>query len=245
MTFKKIFISSSGRSGSNALALAFKKLDGVDSYHGPNVFERENCLKYHGKLSERDISTMLSQKRDGLLLESRNNNHHYIESSWFLSAMLEDIVKKYPDALIVHLVRDGRDFVRSGMNRFWFKPGALSRYNSWTRDRWNPPGDCITRFEKISWLWAEQQRTQRLSMEKIPKKNNGGTIRLEDLIAQKNINWFADRIGLPHSGDIILEKTNKSKNAHVISPWQEWDTEHISQARRWMDAELREYNYEW
>jgi|10_taG_2_1085330.scaffolds.fasta_scaffold26815_3 hypothetical protein len=242
---KKIFITSSGRSGSKAIAQALNKINHVDSYHGPNVFEMENCLKYQKKMSSAQVKLMLGEKRDPLLAHSYNRNNHYVESSWFLSAILEEIIEKYPDALVVHLVRDGRDFVRSGMNRFWFKPGALSRYNAWTRDRWSPPSECRSRLEKISWLWAEQQRIQRLSMEKIPKKNNGGVIRLEDLISTPHINKFADQIGLPYTDDIILEKTNKSKNPYVIPHWKSWNDEYIDQTKRWLGDELREYDYEW
>jgi len=231
-----------------SLSKAIAQVPGVKSVHGPRPqLDKENCLKYHGQLEN---STAIIKAKRGKIIDSAiNNGLHYVENSWFMSALAEEFVELYPECKIVHLIRDGRDFVRSGVNRPWFNENhpLWKRWQSaigrWNRDKWNPPSDCKTAFEKICWLWAEQQRIIELGLSNIPEKNRSGRVYFEDLISGK-INWFLERIGLEANNEIVMKKVNSSRK-HKMQKWPEWDSELIESAKRWMGKTLTKYNYEW
>tara|TARA_R110002020_G_scaffold50716_9_gene143358 strand:+ start:83498 stop:84268 length:771 start_codon:yes stop_codon:yes gene_type:complete len=252
---RPIFISSSGRSGSTSLVGALSKVKNIDAYHGPGYKELEkvNCLSYlrsrgMSNISEKEIIRMIKRNRDSMIQKSNLSGCTYVESSWFISALLPEIIKAYPDAIVIHLVRDGRDFVRSGMNRFWFSgnPKNLKRINAWTRDRWTPVSGCKTRFQKICWLWAEQQRVMKNGLGKIPNKNNFGTVKFEDLIAG-DIRWFLKKVRINASNNIkvSMEKLNKTSGKFVIDKWGNWSAGEKNDAKVWMGKELKYFGYKW
>jgi hypothetical protein len=231
-----------------SLSKAIAQVPGIKSVHGPRPqLDKENCLKYHGQL-ENPVEAV-RKRRAKIVNSAATNNLHYVENSWFMSALAEEFVELFPECKIVHLIRDGRDFVRSGINRPWFneKHALWKRWQSaigrWNRDKWNPPPECKTVFEKICWLWAEQQRTIEAGMQKIPEKNRGGIVKFEDLIGSK-INWFLETINLKADKDILMKKANASSK-HKISKWTEWDSDFVDGAKKWMGDTLLQYDYQW
>ena len=216
---KIIFISSSGRSGSKSIASTLNNVDNVKAFHSPFNFENYNCCKYLSQLEE------VKKQRKKLIESVINNNYNYIESAVCIRYCIEDLVKLYPECTIVHLVRDGRDFVRSGLNRPWFK------------------GNVNNRFNKICKLWAEGQRMTIKSMKKIPKKNYGGVIKLEDL-SGKNINWFIEKIGLKSKNPTMMLALHTAKN-YNFPQWVEWNSTLINRAKILMGKELKYFGYKW
>ena len=248
-----IFISSSGRSGSTSIVEALSKIENVSAHHGPKNkhFERINCLRYLEKRGEPGVDSdqviaKLKKYRDPLIRQVASEGQVYIESSWFISAILPELVQLYPDAKIIHLVRDGRDFVRSGMNRFWFsgKKSDLKRVGIWTRDKWGPPASCKTRFQKICWLWAEQQRVMQAGLKRIPSKNNFGVVRFEDLIVN-GLDEFINKLDINGKTGVTMQALNKTKKNFLIPHWREWDPKMAAEAKRHMGAELELFRYRW
>ena len=246
-----IFISSSGRSGSTSIVEALSKIENVSAHHGPKNkhFERINCLRYLNRrggsgASSDQVISKLKKYRDPLIKQVESEGKVYIESSWFISAMLPELVQLYPNAKIVHLVRDGRDFVRSGMNRFWFsgKQSDLKRVGIWTRDKWSPPALCETRFQKICWLWAEQQRVMQAGLKEIPLKNNFGVVRFEDLVSS-GLGEFINKLGIKGGTGITMQTLNRTKKNFIIPHWRDWTAEMKEDARRHMGAELNLFRY--
>lgn len=232
---KTIFIVSSGRSGSKSLANALTNLDNVKSFHGPKPqLDKENCLKYHGALT--NPIEVIKAARGKLVAKTLNSKCSYVENTWFMSALIDDLHDTFP-CHVVMLIRDGRDFVRSGMSRPWFTNEEIwmKAIGRWNRDKWNPPKECKTRFEKICWLWAEQQKVM------LSSKNKPEVFKFEDLISSP-IGWFIDSLGL--HGEVFMEKANFTKS-FVIPKWTEWDKAMIEEAKRWMGDILEEFGYGW
>jgi len=228
-----IFVSSSGRSGSKALAAALD-LPGVHSLHGPLPrVERANCLHHRGQLQDPHATVRAARKK--LVIGTLRRDLHYVESSWFLcslGAVLKDV---FPGCRLIHLVRDGRDFVRSGMARPWFKNDRkyLAKPWSWSRDRWHPPPQANSRIAKIAWLWAAQQNSIAAHADSV--------LRLEDLIADGLV--LSD-LGLPMSTRVLLPRMNATEN-HVIPRWPDWTAPMRADFDRWASPVLARYGYSW
>ena len=217
---KIIFISSSGRSGSTSLAYAINSVDKVKAFNCPYGLENYNCNAYLKDLNR------VNTDRKKLIESVHNSNCDFVECSVCLRYCFEDIVKSYPECIIVHLVRDGRDFVRSGFNRPWFNKGKKDRFNM------------------ICNHWDKGQIQIIESMKKIPEKNCGGVVKFEDLI-KGDIRWFLDRIGLKSTKEIMMSVLNNTKTLFKLPKWNEWDQELVNKSKIYMGKELEHFEYKW
>jgi len=228
-----IFISSSGRSGSKSVASALN-LPGILSIHGakPQI-ERANCLHYRGDLKH--PARVVLDARAKIIRNTVASGMHYVECTWFLSSLGGVLKSAFPGERIVHLVRDGRDFVRSGMARPWFKGDRryLAREWSWSRDRWNPPQAATSRLAKIAWLWSVQQSRIAADADEL--------IRFEDLVDN---GLPLEKIGLPLHRVVTLPRVNVTQK-HVMPPWQSWNATTRAEFQRWAGHELQFYGYAW
>jgi len=205
---KIIFIASSGRSGSQSLATALGEVFEVQAFHDMHE-ENYICKKYLESLKE------VKKRRLNLITATLDAGYHYVECSVCTRCHLEDLTEDYPDCTIVHLVRDGRDYVRSGMGRPWFK-----------KDK--------NQFSEICKLWALGQRT----ISKCPSE----IVRLEDLI-KGPIGWFVEKLGLKYN-EITLPHDHLTKNLW-FPHWTEWDENQVDIAKKWMGEELEKFGYVW
>jgi hypothetical protein len=102
---------------------------------------------YKGQIPTNYVAHLYRQTRRGLRFEANGA----------LFSLAEPIQTAFPNVRFVFLHRDGRDVVRSGMNRPWFAPhDTLPRIGA-DRDG--------SRFEKICRLWAEMNREILKSLE--------------------------------------------------------------------------------
>ena len=217
---KIIFISSLGRSGSMSIANAIDNVDGVKAFHVPSGLEDYNCNAYLKQLNRIKVD------RKKLIEFVHDSNCHFVESMVCLRFYFEDVVKSYPECVIVHLVRDGRDYVRSGFNRPWFTTEKKDR------------------FKMICKNWAEGQFQMVESMKKIPEHNRGGVVRFEDLI-KGDISWFLDGLGLKSTKEITMPVVNSTKGVFKLPKWDEWNQKLINEAKIYMGKELEHFGYKW
>lgn len=216
---KIIFIISSGRSGSKSLAYTLSSLDGVDCYHLPTKIDNHNCVKYLKQISE------MNSVRNELIKKSQKKKHHYIEVAQCLMHHISDVILKYPDCIIIHLVRDGRDFVRSGIGRPWYRK----------------ENTLLKRVEKISNLWVEGQT---LIKEGTPQKNYGGTVRMEDLVKEGVGNFIRNNLKIEFNGNLELLDIHKT-GTYEMPHWSEWDRKIRKVVVDTMGKELESYEYNW
>ena len=111
------FIISNGRTGTKFLSHFFNNLSKeIDARHEPSP----SILKLRhqfgiGKISlEKAIKTF---KRQKLELYNSIQKPIYIESNPGLSSLIPVIKKIFPNYKILHVIRDGRDWIRSTINR--------------------------------------------------------------------------------------------------------------------------------
>lgn len=185
-----IFIVSAPRSGSSYLYEAFREIHGLYSFEKENdpmwwrffPYSRLDVPSDYIKKQEvnqskvKDIQIhllkelMTSKKRTEMLLNSLFSREplRYVEKTIANCFHLEAIEQLFPDALFIHLVRDGRACISSMMEGwnsgfFWERPLPFSSNASvahWTYPI--PPGWQNVEEESLeeicAWSWIEHNR---------------------------------------------------------------------------------------
>ncbi len=152
------------RSGTTFLANLLNNIDHeIIVQHEPNV----NDYYYYGRAIQSD-SDAICYLKDYRLNEIyfRLNPYTfktYGEINPFLRRHCKTLKALMPQARFFHLIRNGKDVLRSLMSRelFSFKdPMAKYIYPS-TDDPYSEKWDSMTRFEKLCWMWSADNRMMR------------------------------------------------------------------------------------
>jgi hypothetical protein len=234
---KKLFIVSTGRTGTEFLARFFGLFEGVYAGHEPYPeFFKLGCLYARGRVSREQASRRLERGRRTLFRQAeRAGAHLYVEANNRLFSLLCPLRDAFPDARIVHIVRDGRDYVRSGMARDWYTAGdkfASQRLQATMfpddpcRSRWPE----MSRFEKIAWLW---QKRDGFLYRDIEGLDNTMRVRFEDVFYNPDrgglfrMTRFA---GLPdEEARQCLERMADQQPNRTVDPtipgWREWPSD--------------------
>lgn len=166
----------------------------------------------------------------------------YGEINPFLRRHCAALQKTFPEAKFFHLVRDGREVVRSIMTRSNFsskdpllgfiKPPLGSPY----RRQW----EKMDRFEKVCWWWQADNRYLR---EQI-----GHTLQFEKLISDYDYfkKQLLDYLNIEVSGDIWKKYAKEPKN---ISPdykfphWSKWNKKEMDAFKEICGSEMEANGY--
>ena len=92
----------------------------------------------------------------------------YGEVNGHLRCHAQAIQHAFPGAVLIHLIRDGRDVVRSTMPRRMMtlrNPFSL-RIQPEASDPWHDRWSKMDRFERICWYWQEENRRLRVAIGK-------------------------------------------------------------------------------
>jgi hypothetical protein len=156
-----VFFLSTGRVGTKTIAALASLSEHIIGFHEPKpkLYGLSNiCYKTFDEDKNLEIykEAFLTARRD-LFHYTLSFGKGYIETSpqvTFLSPIIHSVI---PEAKFVHVIRDPRNFIRSGMRRRWYvdhpmdetriKPPSNSKLNDeW--QNWSP-------YRKIIWLWQE------------------------------------------------------------------------------------------
>ena len=166
---QRLFVVSTGRSGTTSVASILSQMLGVECLHEPEpILLRESAEFRYGHLSnERAVAAVL--KGRPLARDARGG---YVESNQTLALLIPAIVGAFPTARFLWLMRDGRDFVASAMQKQWYTGHSENhdRYEDcppgertwidwrirgdlagvWSSDTWA----SLPRFGKVCWYWS-------------------------------------------------------------------------------------------
>lgn len=159
-----IFTLSTGRAGTRTLAALLSLSNDTHSYHEPKpllyglsqlsyLYDNKSCSQSCFDF-KKEAFLLARKSRLDCALSCRKG---YVETSpqvTFIAPIIHSVI---PEAKFVHVIRDPRNFVRSGMRRRWYvdhpmddtrvKPPSNSKLNDeW--QNWSP-------YRKIIWLWQE------------------------------------------------------------------------------------------
>ena len=168
------FITGVGRSGTKFFAGLLKKEKNSLVFHEP-IYEDfkaivqaqknpKKALKYIRSFRKKRIYSLNKDKSPTTYGEVNSNLRYHVKA----------IIQTFPHAKILHIVRDGRDVVRSFMARKHYTNDGVKHHSMSPRkadpfyNEWN----SLTRFEKICWFWTDGNRVIRTYTNNFVKFEN-------------------------------------------------------------------------
>ena len=218
---KPVFIVSSGRSGTFALVNALKDNNELIIHH-EFLFELvlKNAVLYKMDLiNDDDIHKVLYETYYAAIYYARGKK--WVDCSNALPWIIKPLLKMFPEAKFVHLIRDGRKVVSSFYNKF----GALMYSNDCVKDLLNwlgnknkypmPPPEkkywrpipiyneklynefiSYGQFQRICYYWNELNQHTINEFQYIPDKQKL-VMKFEDLLNDKLVQKnFTEFLGL-------------------------------------------------
>jgi len=254
-----VFIVSTGRAGSTMLAHVLAQHPELTVLHEPLPhLNAEALARWRNSHPEDKIRQRLREKRASLIEQVGWNETVYVESSNYCSHLIEDLRELF-EGRFIHLYRDGRDFVRSALDRAWWYPESIwdiphvtfppaewlrqwARRKflidigfSWIDTKLDPPEHLASRAEKVAWMWVEVNRVIMEHTAKLPS-TDVMSVRLESFspAVLKEIMRFVgapvDAVDLDRMMQVASRKPNRTKE-RATAPFEEWEA--YDQRRFW------------
>jgi hypothetical protein len=240
---KIFFIIGFGRSGTSFLSNLLNSAQDACVFHEPVLEDYIAHLFAHYNDTMANIYIKSFRRKEIFSRMKYISPNAYGEVNGMLRCHAGAIKEYFPDAKILHLVRDGRDVVRSHMSRatrtlknplsMWIVPARSDPWSS----RWVE----MDRFARICWSWQEENRRLRL--------NIGKTIHFEKIIS--SYEYFASEVLVPCG--IHIEKSvwaaavNKPRNTtseFSMPKWDKWTPEQQKTFREICGDEMSACGYE-
>lgn len=252
----KYFIVSTGRTGTKFFAHFLNQFSSVYAVHEPSpVFLRLGINYTRNKVTKLYATKKIDRNRRAHCRKvKRMGVDKYIESNNRLFSLLEPLSEAFNnDFKVVHIVRDGRDYVCSGMSRNWYteKDGSRLRAIYFSDDPYYDQWDEMSRFEKICWEW---QKKDGFIYHSVKEMDNAITVKFEDIFKSDNFNGayeIADYIGLPKDEtdkmvDKMIDRRVNSTKDYAIPKWTEWDQKMRNKFDKIAGEHMKNYyNYSW
>ncbi|MCI5129998.1 MAG: hypothetical protein D3904_00360 [Candidatus Electrothrix sp. EH2] len=110
-----VFVLSTGRCGTKTLAALADLIADVDSHHEPDPKLLEvsylYCMGLCPDAPENFWQGLLAESRDELILQAVRTNKVYFETNNRLALLCELLIKRYPKAKFIHLVKEPNSFI--------------------------------------------------------------------------------------------------------------------------------------
>lgn len=254
---KVVFIVSSGRTGTTALATHLDaSYDNVCALHEPKPswrLRRASGKAVCGRMGKQELVDLLADCRRSLV--DRISQPIYIESNPFLGGFVEAFGEVFDKPKIIHVVRDPRTYVRSSMNFGAFR--GLKKLANLFIPYWLPKPDYMpgprqyawrqmSEPQRMAWYWSIINRA--LDRAADISADSYIRIRFEDLFAKdgSGLNTLTDWIGLPRSprlsADANREQVNASRDRN-FPRWVDWPGELKGQLLEYCGELMDKYGY--
>lgn len=178
---RAFFVLSAGRCGTMTLAHLLNTASNARVWHHPQPDPiKESLLAYWDVIDKKKV---FWRTRYPILNKTWSKGLVHGETDLLMTPFCEMIADEIPDSKFIVLVRDPRDFVRSGMRRNYYcghpwdfgrlRPKkATEKFEKWKK---------LDQFGKICWLWNETYQQINLMVSKIGE-DRALVVRFEDII---------------------------------------------------------------
>lgn len=249
-----VFVVSTGRTGTTFLA-RFAGDIGAEGCHEPGPW----WLRH---LSNAHVSGHLDHDRAvGLLRRQRahvGTSGPYLEASCLIYGLVGPLLDAFPEARVVHVVRDPRTYVRSGLSwgvhRAGGRPLNLLPYRRLAPPQFRPldPRERVrwaadNQFARLCWAWSamnQAMRAQGAGHERFR------TVRFEDLtdpdLGPDTLAALASDLHLPVDRSRLTELTATPVNASETEAsvgWQSWSDADLGLLLERTATEADHYGY--
>ena len=179
---KAFFVLSAGRCGTLTLTHLLATASNARVWHHPQPDPiKEALLAYWGRIDKRKE---FWKARYPIIHKTWPEGLIHGETDLLMTPFCDIITKEIPDSKFIILVRDPRDFVRSGMRRNYYHG------HPWDFGRLRPQEDTedfeswskLDQFGKVCWLWNKTYENINQIITRI-EKDRVITVRFEDLVA--------------------------------------------------------------
>ncbi len=219
------FILAIGRSGTTFLAHLLNIADNAAVFHEPAVSDIDAYRRafFSPQDAERYIASF--RKKEMYLRARTKDVSVYGEVNSLLRRHVQALQHHFPAAGFLHMVRDGRNVVRTMMSTDALRPGDM--WTWWLRPHASDPyfaqWPTMDRFAKLCWYWRVENHHLRTHI--------GNTVRFEEVT--RDYDCFEQRIlrpfGLVMSPTVWQQQSGVQRNAtttYAIPHWREWDAQH-------------------
>lgn len=218
------FILGFGRSGTAFMADLLNQAQGAHVFHEPVLEDIYAHLKAHYN-PWAAASYLHGFRKKEIYLRMRDMPPSvYGEVNGHLRCHAEAIRDVFPKVTLIHLVRDGRDVVRSTMPRRMMtvrNPFSM-RIHPTKSDPWSANWDQMDRFSRICWYWQEENSRLRQAI--------GETVQFERILS--SYDYFHDKILKPcqifidkERWEIAINSPRNVTSSHQMPKWDDWTAE--------------------
>jgi len=217
------FILSIGRSGTKFLAHLLNEAPGAYVAHEPVKQDVKAYREaFHSEKKATDYIHRFRKKEIYLRCKDKRIDT-YGEVNSAIRRHCNALKQAFPEAVFLHLIRDGREVVRSMMSRDTMteKDPKIQYLYPTESDPWGDKWSQMTRFEKLCWLWRVENEYLRNAIQ-------AKAIQLEKLCS--SYKYFEKHVLIPLnleiSEDIWLEHAKSPKNVtreYKFPHFSEWD----------------------
>jgi len=242
VAWKFFFILGYGRSGTNFMANLLDQAHGAHVFHEPVLedFYAHTRAFYSPKDAEKYIHGF--RKKEIYYRMRHISSGVYGEVNGVLRRHAEAMLGAFPGATLIHLVRDGRDVVRSTMSRrtMTLKDPVSARIHPVTSDPWYVRWGELDRFARICWYWQVENSYLRTVI--------GRTVQFEKILA--SYEYFASEILEPcgihmekRDWEAAISTPRNSTSEFSMPKWDQWTVEQQNAFREICGEEMLQCGY--
>jgi hypothetical protein len=239
---KFFFVLAIGRSGTTFLSHLLNMCADAVVFHEPasNDIDAYRRAFFSPDEAERYIASF--RKKEMYLRARLMDFTVYGEVNSLLRRHFHALRRHFPAAPFLHMVRDGRDVVRTMMSTDALSPGDM--WTGWLRPHESDPffaqWRTMDRFAKLCWFWRVENHHLRTSI--------GSTVKFEEITS--DYECFEQRIlrpfGLVLPQSVWKQQAGVQRNptgTYKLAHWREWDTHQLHTFETICGDEMRANGY--
>lgn len=238
---KTAFITSTGRTGTTFFTTLFNEcVENAWSLHEPKPAFRRRARQLMGR--DHTIFEKYYFKLPRLRRHKQRTEEWYVETNYHLATCFPFLRAVFPETVIIHIIRDGREVVSSWLNKFRHlrredltpqQAGDSEAMEKW--EKWNP-------LQKLSWYWKtvndyahEKEPDLWIRFEDIFGHDNSAVYRVLDQF--DNIGYDAGKVS-----ELLRKKVNKTK-IPFFPEYNDWPSMWKKQFREIAGGAMQKYGY--
>jgi hypothetical protein len=189
-----VFVVGAPRSGTTFLGSCIGALPEVSYHFEPRVTKAAARMVYEGTWSERSAARVFRASYGLLQVAAAEGGRRFVEKNPENCFVVPFLLRTFPDARFVQIIRDGRDVAVSHAEKPWLAASAAGgggrgrggqAWGPWAR--WWVERERVAEFQAASdltrtaWAWRRFTEAARTSLAELPA-DRVLTVRYEDVV---------------------------------------------------------------